>query len=977
MIPGLNHNVRYRDLVFHVQTEDSGAPRCQLTTHVFHEGSVLAHTRSPYADEIMSLAVDARGPAVKKQMQEQHKGLLKKLVSGALDPVLIKHRIIIDEELGEAEAAKAADSIPAGPIPPGAAGPAPSRPPPRARELTPAHPAVLDATVATPLDEASSIDLEVDVDLASLAAGPIESGASSDLAPPSAVELEAVGLDARPTDPTRDAARDHAVPDDRPALASPLPAPPVRAVAARESEVLLPQGPGTTSLGPTAPTRAAAEPRPSAPAPSTDATAPPPMPRVPATRSAVEPVTAAPPPAARGPLGPARAAPSAPQAAPAATTPAATPPPRAPAPPQTAPRAAAPAARTPASTKDVAAPAAGPAAPGEAPPRKAPVIPAAPRTLHASIAQAAGREPPPPPSGSWNEATPPHMRTSLPGVDETELRERLTPMPLAEVPSTLGAPPASRSPPPASRSPVPTSRSPRPLDEAAALRELLPAPLRDASPAKPGAKPAATTDAASTRPELRPAKITPGADAPRGPSAADPPGVPPADTSGAWLRARPPIQLDPAMPVVSTPSSSSGATLPGAPAVAPEGARATPGAPTASPGAHPPGRKPNVRPQTRPPSSIRAPLVEPSRAVTEEHATHAYGRTIAERPATTREIDASVRRTSAPPPMGIPDARTERILHPRPPPPRPSSLDHEADTHLDLRAIPPEFLASVLADRGTGDLIADLSLANPSWAPGRALTRPPPPPVPDELREAADPTIDEILLGLSPTDDELIGDPRAPGAMSSPLADAAWLEPELGLAATPRPQLPATPPRAPGIAPPSAWATERSTQTTGRTLPPGPPSGRGAAPPAPSESADATLLDLPREELEALRAGVLPPLPPRAEALPRGDTTSRSAPVRGRPVTPPTGPITPAAPPSPASARPAPSTTRPQPAAAGRAMSSPRRGASNAAPPNTTRTGDLPPRHGASAREESSIRRVDDPSLDDIIQGYLDTKKRR
>lgn len=549
------------------------------------------------------------------------------------------------------------------------------------------------------------------------------------------------------------------------------------------------------------------------------------------------------------------------------------------------------------------------------------------------------------------------MRTSLPGVDDVDLLGRLAPVPLAEVTS---APPASRSPAPTSRSPAPTSRSPKPLDEAAALRELVPAPLRiEVAPVAGPRRDPGLPERASASSARREAEAT------------DALGVPPADTSGAWLRARPPIHVDPAMPVVSVPSGASGATLPEAPAV-PAAARPAPG-----PRAGEPRRAPNVRPQTRPPSSIRAPLGEPPRAVTEDQATHAYGRTLAERPATAREIDASVRRTSAPPPMmGIPDARTERILHPRQPAPRPpSALDHEADTHLDLRAIPPEFLASVLADRGTGDLIADLSLANPSWAPGRSLTRPPPPPVPDELLEAADPTIDEILLGLSPTDDELIGDPRSPGSMSSPLADAAWLDPELSLAATPRPQVPSAP-RAPGIAPPSAWATERSTQTTGRTLPPGPATGRGPAPP--SDLADATLLDLPREELAALRAGVLPqlPPPPPAEPRPRGDTTSRNtaAPARGRPVTPPTGPMSPA----PTSTRPGPAATgRPQGPAPSRALSSPRRGQSNAAGPVTSRTGDLPSRNSTSAREESAIRRVDDPSLDDIIQGYLDTKKRR
>ena len=64
MIPGLNHNIRYREMVFHVQTEDSGLSRCQLTTHIFYEGSVIAHERTPYAPAILELIDDERSLVV-------------------------------------------------------------------------------------------------------------------------------------------------------------------------------------------------------------------------------------------------------------------------------------------------------------------------------------------------------------------------------------------------------------------------------------------------------------------------------------------------------------------------------------------------------------------------------------------------------------------------------------------------------------------------------------------------------------------------------------------------------------------------------------------------------------------------------------------------------------------------------------------------------------------------------------------------
>ncbi|MFO0728440.1 MAG: hypothetical protein U1E65_31985 [Myxococcota bacterium] len=95
MIPGLNHNIRYREKVFHVQTEDSGFGRCQLTTHIFYEGSVVGHERSPYAPGILELKEDVeRANSVRKQMQEQHRRLLKQLVSGERDEALVKLGLI-------------------------------------------------------------------------------------------------------------------------------------------------------------------------------------------------------------------------------------------------------------------------------------------------------------------------------------------------------------------------------------------------------------------------------------------------------------------------------------------------------------------------------------------------------------------------------------------------------------------------------------------------------------------------------------------------------------------------------------------------------------------------------------------------------------------------------------------------------------------------------------------------------------------
>ncbi len=82
MLPGFNHDVRHGGRVFHLQTEDSGVQEARLTTHLFLAGAVVASTRSSYAD--LRGAPDLV-PLLRKRMEEQHKSLLRRLVSGEFD----------------------------------------------------------------------------------------------------------------------------------------------------------------------------------------------------------------------------------------------------------------------------------------------------------------------------------------------------------------------------------------------------------------------------------------------------------------------------------------------------------------------------------------------------------------------------------------------------------------------------------------------------------------------------------------------------------------------------------------------------------------------------------------------------------------------------------------------------------------------------------------------------------------------------
>ncbi|MDB4961545.1 MAG: hypothetical protein JWP01_1544 [Myxococcales bacterium] len=77
-IAGYNHNVRYRGLIFHVQTEDSGLQSPHLFTHLFHEGVIISTRKLVYD-------AGSAEEAIKGLMQSQHKLVMKDLKKGTFD----------------------------------------------------------------------------------------------------------------------------------------------------------------------------------------------------------------------------------------------------------------------------------------------------------------------------------------------------------------------------------------------------------------------------------------------------------------------------------------------------------------------------------------------------------------------------------------------------------------------------------------------------------------------------------------------------------------------------------------------------------------------------------------------------------------------------------------------------------------------------------------------------------------------------
>lgn len=92
MIVGFNHNITYRGVGFHVQTEDSGIKSPQLVTLLYHDGTIISSQKTTYADIIK---VDNLELVVEELAKEQHKGMLKRLTKGEFDERIAQFGIVL------------------------------------------------------------------------------------------------------------------------------------------------------------------------------------------------------------------------------------------------------------------------------------------------------------------------------------------------------------------------------------------------------------------------------------------------------------------------------------------------------------------------------------------------------------------------------------------------------------------------------------------------------------------------------------------------------------------------------------------------------------------------------------------------------------------------------------------------------------------------------------------------------------------
>jgi hypothetical protein len=80
---GYNNNVRHKNRVFHIQTEDSGVKHPHIITHLFMDGGrILKSVKTSYAEH---LGADGMSETVKAMMKAQHKAMFIALRDGQFD----------------------------------------------------------------------------------------------------------------------------------------------------------------------------------------------------------------------------------------------------------------------------------------------------------------------------------------------------------------------------------------------------------------------------------------------------------------------------------------------------------------------------------------------------------------------------------------------------------------------------------------------------------------------------------------------------------------------------------------------------------------------------------------------------------------------------------------------------------------------------------------------------------------------------
>ena len=85
VITGFNSDVKFRGLVYHVQTEDKGQENPLIETLIYKGGEILASRRLPYAELIQG---DEAEKTISRLMEEQHNAMILEVKRGKFTPAV-------------------------------------------------------------------------------------------------------------------------------------------------------------------------------------------------------------------------------------------------------------------------------------------------------------------------------------------------------------------------------------------------------------------------------------------------------------------------------------------------------------------------------------------------------------------------------------------------------------------------------------------------------------------------------------------------------------------------------------------------------------------------------------------------------------------------------------------------------------------------------------------------------------------------
>jgi hypothetical protein len=82
VITGFNTDVKYRGVVYHVQTEDKGTANPLIETLIYKGGEILGSRRLPYAELVKTPDDEA---TITRLMEDQHKAMIMEVKRGKFD----------------------------------------------------------------------------------------------------------------------------------------------------------------------------------------------------------------------------------------------------------------------------------------------------------------------------------------------------------------------------------------------------------------------------------------------------------------------------------------------------------------------------------------------------------------------------------------------------------------------------------------------------------------------------------------------------------------------------------------------------------------------------------------------------------------------------------------------------------------------------------------------------------------------------